>query len=118
MYSIKLKNINLYWRREVQSYRRVAQNLVAIADMSLGHRKVSELIRKVARGDADLIVREPPDVGLIVFGFDNAQRDLVWKPLRDSLERKIGHGRVKAQGKTKGWKILVSLVDDVSEIRG
>ena len=89
----------------IKSYRRVAENLVAISDMSLGHRKVNELIRTVAHDDANLIIREPADVGLIVFGFDGAQRDLVWNPLRETLAKAIGQDRVKARGETKEWRI-------------
>jgi hypothetical protein len=92
----------------IKSYKIVAQNLVAIADMSLGHRKVSDLVQAVASGDANLIIRAPADVGLIVFGFDRAQRNLVWKPLRETLVKAIGQDRVKARGETKKWKLGVS----------
>lgn len=59
----------------IGSYKRVAQNLIDIADMGpSGLRKVSQAVRGVATGDLALGIDDPPDVGLIVFGFDQAQR--------------------------------------------
>ena len=86
----------------IKSYSCVARNLVDIADMSLGRRKVSDLVRKVARGEAKLMVHDPADVGLLVFDFNEVQRELILKPLlRDTLKAI----RVKTRGETKGWKI-------------
>ena len=90
----------------IKSYTRVAKNLIAIAEMSGGHRKYNESVRKVAHGDAELTV-DPADVGLIVFGFDKAQRDYVWKPLRKSLIKQIEPSQIIDSGKTKGLKIYL-----------
>ena len=71
--------------------------------MSEGRRRYNDAIRQVAGGE-ELRIREPADVGLIVFGFDAAQRR-DWAPLSDRLEAKFGKSRYKRRGETKGLKI-------------
>jgi hypothetical protein len=53
----------------VDSYQCVANNLVAISDMSDRKRQVSASIRQVANNEVQLIVSEL-NVGLIIYGFD------------------------------------------------
>jgi hypothetical protein len=65
--------------RILQSYRTVAANLLAISTMG-GGRPISPLIAQVARNERTLTLGQTPKVGLIVFGFDAAQRDsLPWQ---------------------------------------
>ncbi|MFG1209566.1 hypothetical protein V5F79_16325 [Xanthobacter flavus] len=64
----------------VESYRIIAGNLFAFAQMSEGTRSVAPVVRQVAEG-APLTLSEPPDVRLIVYGFDKDQRDGAWKAL-------------------------------------
>lgn len=90
----------------IKSYTCVAKNLIAIADMSGGHRKYNKSVRKVALGDAELTV-DPADIGLIVFGFDKAQRDYVSKPLRKRLVKQIEPTQIIDSGKTKGLRIYL-----------
>ncbi len=98
------------FREEIlESYKRVAENLVAIADMSGGRRQVSDSIRQVARDRSNLVVLET-NVGLIVYGFDADQRDTKGKLLRDKLAGdlatlKIDDKRIKFKGDPKGLKI-------------
>jgi hypothetical protein len=88
----------------IKSYECIAKNLITISNMSGGRRKFNDAIRKVADG-AELMIREPADVGLIVFGFDEAQRKGVWTPRSARLIAEIGKSRVKARGNAKGLKI-------------
>jgi hypothetical protein len=88
----------------ISSYSVVSQNLRDISQMSGGLRKISDSIRKVAEG-AELQVRSPVDVGLIVFGFDAAQKEHVWSPLRKDLEKVLEPNRIKAIGDAKGLLI-------------
>jgi hypothetical protein len=62
------KVLEAHHDRVVSSYRRVAENLVAFADMSGGGRKVGAAIRAVATGER-LFLSTPATVGLAVFGF-------------------------------------------------
>jgi hypothetical protein len=68
----------------INSYTRVAANLRAFDEMSAGHRSISQCIRDVTDGKK-LTIRSPADVGLIVFGFDAAQKMHVWEPLQAEL---------------------------------
>lgn len=71
------------------SYSRVASNLVALAKMG-ARCPVNDLIRRVAAGEARLRLGERPKVGLIIFGFDNAQKkDGVWKDHLVKLESAV-----------------------------
>lgn len=90
------------------SYRRVAENLVAIAEMSCGVRKVGPAIRAVADG-GELRVSTPANVGLVIFGFDADQRaedgigDKHFKRLKDQL----GAKSVWARGDADGLKLCL-----------
>lgn len=64
----------------IETYRTIAANLAAIAGMSGGARMLADAVRKVAEG-APLTLSSPPDVRLIVYGFDKDQRDGAWKKL-------------------------------------
>lgn len=56
------------------SYRRVAKNLVALRSMGSA-RPLSPLIEQVAHEPSRLTLGPDPKVGLLIFGFDTAQRD-------------------------------------------
>jgi hypothetical protein len=88
----------------ISSYTRVAKNLVAISEMSERRRKISDSIRQVDKG-AELRVRSPVDIGLIVFGFDAAQKKHVWQPLAKELGKVLDPNRIKAIGGAKGLVI-------------
>ncbi|OKO80246.1 hypothetical protein [Bradyrhizobium sp. AS23.2] len=71
-----------------RSYRRVAKNLVAIAEMSNGKRTLAPVIARVAQGDDPLIVSQA-NIGLLVFGFDATQKaakDKEERTVRDKME--------------------------------
>lgn len=62
-----------------KSYSRVANNLIAIKEMGW-KRQLSPLINTAAEKNLLLSVGAEPKVGLVIFGFDRAQRkDLEWK---------------------------------------
>jgi hypothetical protein len=89
----------------LDSYRVVARNLMAFAEMSNGERTVAEEIASVATNEAGLILSEPADVRLVVYGFDAAQRDKIWKPLLEALETTLGSSRILARGEPSGLKL-------------
>jgi hypothetical protein len=71
------------------SYTKVAENLVAISTMGW-KRQLSSLITDVATGKRQLTLGAEPAVGLIVFGFDSAQRDHAgWISHRERLKKEI-----------------------------
>jgi len=71
------------------SYQKIAKNLVAIGNMGW-KRELSPLINEVATGKRRLTLGAEPKVGLIIFGFDSAQRDHSgWKGHRDALKKQI-----------------------------
>lgn len=79
------------------SYAAVAANLVAFKDMGWS-RALSPLIEAVGRGDRRLTLGETPKVGLLVFGFDNAQKhEEGWQKHLGRLREAIGD--VQAKGK-------------------
>ena len=81
------------------SMARVAANLVAFQEMGW-QRELSPLIERVGKGEAKLRLGEEPQVGLIIFGFDAAQRDSqVWKEHRTKLEEKIRPVRLVGDAK-------------------
>ncbi len=76
-----------------RSYTRMAKNLLSISDMGW-KRNLSPLIEDVATGKKTLTLGAEPVVGLVVFGFDSAQRDDAgWKAHRERLEKEIIHIR-------------------------
>lgn len=85
------------------SMTRVAANLVAFQKMGW-KRELSPLIVDVGTGKAKLRIGDEPQVGLIVFGFDAAQRDSkVWTDHRAKLEKEIKN--VRLAGDAKNIKI-------------
>ncbi|WP_342147996.1 hypothetical protein [Methylorubrum sp. SB2] len=79
------------------SYTAVAANLVAFKDMGWT-RALSPVIEAVGRGDRRLTLGATPKVGLLVFGFDNAQKNEPrWKKHLGKLGVAIGD--VQAKGK-------------------
>lgn len=88
----------------LESYKVISRNLVAFALMSNGARTLAPAIQNVADG-ADLTLATPADVRLVVFGFDAAQRDLIWKPLLAPLEERLGTGRILARGEPSGIRL-------------
>jgi hypothetical protein len=71
--SISREVVNEYREDILAAYRIVASNMVSIAEMSRGKRTVAPAIRAVATG-APLRMGTPPNVGLIVYGFDADQK--------------------------------------------
>jgi hypothetical protein len=53
----------------VESYHRVAENLVEMAGWFGTQRKVGELVQRVAAGEP-VTIDEPPRVGLLIYGYD------------------------------------------------
>jgi hypothetical protein len=61
------------------SYKKVAKNLSAIQEMGW-RRELSPLIAEIASGKRTLTLGKEPRVGLLIFGFDAAQKaGSVWK---------------------------------------
>jgi hypothetical protein len=86
-----------------RSYTRVAENLLSISNMGWKH-QLSPLIADVATGRRALTLGAEPAVGLVIFGFDSAQRDHAgWKAHRERLEREIIH--VRAAGDAKNIRL-------------
>jgi hypothetical protein len=86
-----------------RSYTRMAENLVSISNMGW-KRQLSSLIADVAAGRRTLTLGAEPAVGLVIFGFDSAQRDHAgWKTHRQRLEREIIH--VRAAGDAKNIRL-------------
>jgi hypothetical protein len=90
----------------LSSYRRVAKNLVRIAEMSGEVRKVGPAIQAVADG-VELRMSSPAKVGLVIFGFDADQKakgsygDIHF----ETLKVKLGAKSVRACGKAVGLKL-------------
>jgi hypothetical protein len=86
----------------LESYRKVASNLVAIAEMGAERRFLDPLIRDVAEGRVELTLGDPPDVGVVIYDFDAAQRDDAgWRAHLSRIEAAVGKVRVKAAGDPK-----------------
>jgi hypothetical protein len=96
----------LYAHRDavVESYRKVAENLVAIGRMGW-KRSLSPLFEEISTGKRQLTLGEndeKPEVGLIIFGFDMGQRDHPgWKDnhlprLRERIRPVLPRGDAKA----------------------
>lgn len=90
-----------YRDQVVAGYKRVAQNLRSISDMSGGARLLGEAVREVANGEP-LILGQPPAVGLMVFGFDADQRDGDNWALHNSTLKNALKGRLLSKGNAKG----------------
>jgi hypothetical protein len=73
----------------VTSYKRVAENLVAIRDMGM-QRPLSSLITEVGMGKRLLTLDPETKVGLIIFGFDQAEKvHPGWKHHLERLKSEI-----------------------------
>ena len=92
----------------LSSYCRLAKNLVAIAEMSGGVRKVGPAIRAVAEGEK-LWMSSPANVGLVVFGFDADQKAVggIGHQHFEKLKDQLGAKSVRACGKADGLKLCV-----------
>jgi hypothetical protein len=90
----------------LSSYCRLAKNLVAIAEMSGGVRKVGHAIRAVAEGEK-LWMSSPANVGLVVFGFDADQKAVGGYGHKhfEKLKEQVGAKSVRACGKADGLKL-------------
>ena len=92
----------------LSSYRRVANNLVALAEMGGDARKVGPAIRAVADRAELLRFSSKANVGLIIFGFDADQKakgslgDTHFKKLKVQLG---AESRVRACGKAGDLKL-------------
>jgi hypothetical protein len=91
-------------RQEIEhSYKRVVADLAAIDKMRTANGKLSSLATDVANG-RPLTLGGRPRVGLIIFGFDRAQRDdPFWKVHLDRLKQHICV--VRTVGDAKGLRI-------------
>lgn len=88
------------------SYRQVAANLVAIAQMRPGGRSAGPLIERVAKAPDILTLGSPPDIGLLVTGFDADQRDgKVWAAHRDTLRRELAASRLRLAGQATRMRL-------------
>lgn len=82
-----------------RNYTKVAENLMSISNMGW-KRPLSPLIAEVATGRRVLTLGAEPTVGLVIFGFDTAQRDHAdWKAHRERLEREVSHLRAAGDAK-------------------
>jgi hypothetical protein len=89
----------------LSSYRRVAKNLVAIAQMS-GVRVVGSAIRAVADGE-ELRMSSTANVGLVIFGFDADQKAVggIGHKHFEKLKAELGAKAVRASGAPDGLKL-------------
>ena len=90
----------------LSSYRCVARNLVAVATMSGGVRKVGHAIRGVADGQ-ELRMSSPANVGLVIFGFDADQKAVggIGHKHFEKLKDELGAKSVRACGVADGLKL-------------
>lgn len=90
----------------ISAYCRVAENLVAIAEMSNDARSVGPLIRAVAKG-AKPTMTSPPQVGLVIFGFDADQIKSggIGDRHFQKLLTQLGPQLVRTRGATKGMSL-------------
>jgi hypothetical protein len=88
------------------SYRRVAKNLVTIAEMSGGVRRVGPAIRAVADG-GELKMGPPANVGLVIFGFDADQKAEGGIGHRhfEKLKNELAENPVRLRGDADGLKL-------------
>ena len=89
----------------LSSYRRVAKNLVAIAQMS-GVRVVGSAIRAVADGE-ELRMSSTANVGLVIFGFDADQKAVggIGHKHFEKLKVELGEKMVRTSGAADGLKL-------------
>jgi hypothetical protein len=95
-----LKNIS----GVLESYRQVASNQVALAEMSGGNRKPSKTILAVAKTPSKLEMSDPVDFGLLIYDFDEPQRKAFGSHL-ERLTADLGKVRVRSKGSVRGLQI-------------
>ena len=89
----------------LESYRTVAGNLATIAASSDGARVLGPGLAAVAAG-APLVLTDPPEIGLLVYGYDAPQRDEIWKDLEVDLAARLGStSRVIGRGDAKSVRL-------------
>ncbi len=89
----------------LDSYTRVAHNLVALQAMRAKH-ELSPLIIDVGTGKRCLVLDEDPKIGLMIFGFDEAQPDHArWTKHLVRLRDNISPSPVVAVGNAKDVKL-------------
>jgi hypothetical protein len=91
----------------LSSYRRVAKNLLAIAQMS-GVRVVGSAIRAVADGE-ELRMSSTANVGLVIFGFDADQKAVggIGHKHFEKLKAELGEKMLRASGVADGLKLCL-----------
>ncbi|MFH3479838.1 hypothetical protein [Xanthobacter variabilis] len=89
----------------LDSYQVIAENLLAFETMSQQARTVSDEIRQVAEKKVKLLLPDPADVRLVVYGYDALQRDNMWEPLKVKLEDVLGTGAILCRGEPDGIKL-------------
>lgn len=110
----KYRNVIENHKAEIlDSYRCVASNLVRFANMSEGHRTVGYEITRVEDQPATLKLSEEK-VGLVVYGYDEHQRNGLVKPLEEQLGRelKLTRERLKFRGGTSKMALKRSAAAD------
>jgi hypothetical protein len=85
------------------SYRRVAQNLLALEGAFAASRRGSPALEQAATAGVSL----DPDPSLIVYGFDRDQRDGDWKKHADKLTNALQGGpeRLVMVGDPRGYRL-------------
>ncbi|WP_158944625.1 hypothetical protein [Granulicella sp. S190] len=91
----------------LSSYRRVAKNLVAIAQMS-GVRVVGSAIQAVSDGE-ELRMSSTANVGLVIFGFDADQKAVggIGHKHFEKLKAELGEKMLRASGVADGLKLCL-----------
>jgi hypothetical protein len=93
----------------VESYRVVARNLVDMVHWVDSPRKIGGLVKRVADGEA-LVIDERPIVGLIIYGYDDAQkRSQRWKFHLAKL-KKEAHMPVLHAGDAKNIRLAAGAI--------
>jgi hypothetical protein len=67
------KLIGIYRPNIITNYRQVAENLVTISKMAHRDDKLCQLIKDVA-GGCEFVVDNPASVGVVIFGFSDAEK--------------------------------------------
>lgn len=88
----------------LDSYRRIASDLVTISEMARGNRTVGQMVKDVAMNPNKLTISSPPDFGLLIYGFDIPQREFFKDRHLGPLTKVLGD-RVLLRGEPKGLKI-------------
>ena len=104
-----IKVLEPHQKHVLSSYRRVAQNLVEIADMSGGRRNVGAAIRAVAAGEG-LFLGTPARVGLAVFGFkqDHKRKGSDGAKHFGKLKVDLGECPIRACGKAADLRLCLA----------